>query len=156
MKTAKILGNAAEIHEHFFGKPAKSRFCANLLRLTLPAPRLARTFRKRAPLAWIIWTSRRLSQIDPLSGRQPYPWMPIRWVSDNGGGKQKHAIVAEGRLGTGIVAALARQRRRPHSLVDCRWCLRRAFAPVPNHLACRHPGDQRLRPDSERQIFPDF
>jgi hypothetical protein len=23
MKTAKILGNAAEIHEHFFGKPAK-------------------------------------------------------------------------------------------------------------------------------------
>jgi len=30
-------------------------------------------------------------------------------VSDNGGGKQKHAIVAEGGLGTGIVAALARQ-----------------------------------------------
>jgi hypothetical protein len=23
MKTAKILGNAAEIHKHFFGKPAK-------------------------------------------------------------------------------------------------------------------------------------
>jgi two-component sensor histidine kinase len=31
-------------------------------------------------------------------------------VSDNGGGKQKHAIVAEGGLGTGIVEALARQR----------------------------------------------
>ena len=30
-------------------------------------------------------------------------------VSDNGGGKQKHAIVAEGGLGTGIVEALARQ-----------------------------------------------
>jgi two-component sensor histidine kinase len=30
-------------------------------------------------------------------------------VSDNGDGKQKHAIVAEGGLGTGIVAALARQ-----------------------------------------------
>jgi two-component sensor histidine kinase len=30
-------------------------------------------------------------------------------VSDNGGGKQKHAIFAEGGLGTGIVAALARQ-----------------------------------------------
>jgi two-component sensor histidine kinase len=30
-------------------------------------------------------------------------------VSDNGEGKQKHAIVAEGGLGTGIVAALARQ-----------------------------------------------
>jgi PAS domain S-box-containing protein len=30
-------------------------------------------------------------------------------VSDNGGGKQKHAIVAEGGLGTGIVTALARQ-----------------------------------------------
>jgi two-component sensor histidine kinase len=30
-------------------------------------------------------------------------------VSDNGGGKQKHAIVAEGGLGTGIVAALAHQ-----------------------------------------------
>jgi chemotaxis protein methyltransferase CheR len=30
-------------------------------------------------------------------------------VSDNGGGKQKRAIIAEGGLGTGIVAALARQ-----------------------------------------------
>ena len=30
-------------------------------------------------------------------------------VSDNGGGKQKHVIVAEGGLGTGIVAALASQ-----------------------------------------------
>jgi two-component sensor histidine kinase len=30
-------------------------------------------------------------------------------VSDSGGGKQKHAIVAEGGLGTAIVAALARQ-----------------------------------------------
>ncbi|WJR78183.1 hypothetical protein [Bradyrhizobium sp. NP1] len=30
-------------------------------------------------------------------------------MSDNGDGKQKHAIVAEGGLGTGIVAALARQ-----------------------------------------------
>jgi len=30
-------------------------------------------------------------------------------VSDNGGGTQKHAIVAKGGLGTGIVAALARQ-----------------------------------------------
>jgi two-component sensor histidine kinase len=30
-------------------------------------------------------------------------------VSDNGGGTQKHAIVAESGLGTGIVAALARQ-----------------------------------------------
>jgi two-component sensor histidine kinase len=30
-------------------------------------------------------------------------------VSDNGGGKQKHAIVTEGGLGTGIVAVLARQ-----------------------------------------------
>jgi len=30
-------------------------------------------------------------------------------VSDNGGGTQKHAIVAEGGLGTGIVAALAQQ-----------------------------------------------
>jgi two-component sensor histidine kinase len=30
-------------------------------------------------------------------------------VCDNGGGKQKHGIVAEGGLGTGIVAALARQ-----------------------------------------------
>jgi two-component system, sensor histidine kinase PdtaS len=30
-------------------------------------------------------------------------------VSDNGGGTRKHPIVAEGGLGTGIVAALARQ-----------------------------------------------
>jgi two-component sensor histidine kinase len=30
-------------------------------------------------------------------------------VSDNGGGKQKHPIVAEGGLGTGIITALARQ-----------------------------------------------
>ena len=72
-------------------------------------------------------------------------------VSDNGGGKQKHAIVAEGRLGTGIVAALARQRRRPHSLVDCRWCLRRGFAPLPNHLACRHPGEFAAQTASQSQ-----
>ncbi len=31
-------------------------------------------------------------------------------VSDNGGGKQRHVIIAQGGLGTGIVAALASQR----------------------------------------------
>jgi hypothetical protein len=44
-----------------------------------------------------------------------------------------------------------RQRRRPHSLVDCRWCLRRGFAPVPNHLACRHPGEFAAQTASQSQ-----
>jgi hypothetical protein len=62
-------------------------------------------------------------------------------VSDNGGGKQKHAIVAEGGLGTGIVEALARQlnalivtksgpKAPPFQLLITRWKIDRPASTI--------------------------